>query len=85
MTFWIYHLDPTDELMVSINGRRVPPRKVRRLPTGDRRGGLPGQRVEIALGDCPPFAGENQLGLMISLPAGSQRVPYMEELEVKVK
>ena len=84
MTFWIYHLDPTDELMVSINGRRVPPRKVRRLPTGDRRGGLPGQRVEIALGDCPPFAGENQLGLMISLPAGSERVPYMEELEVQV-
>jgi len=84
MTFWIYHLDPADGLVVSINGRRVPPRKILRLPAGDRRGGLPGQRVEIALGDCPPFAGKNQLGVAISMPAGSERIPYMEELEVQV-
>ncbi len=84
MTFWIYHLDPADGLVVSINGRRVPPRKILRVPAGDRRGGLPGQRVEIALGDCPPFAGENQLGVAISMPAGSERIPYMEELEVQV-
>jgi hypothetical protein len=85
MTFWVYHLDPSDELAVDINGRRVSPRKISRLPVGDRRGGLPGQRVEIALRDCPPFAGENELGVAISLPADSERVPYLEELEVQVK
>ena len=85
MTFWIYHLDPTDQLTIDINGRRVSPRKISRLAVGDRRGGLPGQRVEIALRDCPPFAGENELGVTVSLPAENERVPYLEELEVKVK
>jgi hypothetical protein len=85
MTFWVYHLDSTDELVVDINGRRVSPRKISRLPVGDRRGGLPGQRVEVSLRDCPPFAGENELGVTISLPADSERVPYLEELEVHVK
>jgi hypothetical protein len=85
MTFWIYHLDPTDQLTIDINGRRVSPRKISRLPVGERRGGLPGQRVEIALRDCPPFAGENELGVAISLPADSERVAYLEELEVQVK
>jgi hypothetical protein len=41
--------------------------------------------MEISLRDCPPFAGENELGVTISLPADSQRVPYLEELEVHVK
>lgn len=85
MTFWIYHLDPKDELTIDINGRRVSPRKISRLPVGDRRGGLPGQRIEISLENCPPFVGENELGVLVSMPADSERVPYLEELEVTVK
>jgi len=59
---------------------------IRRFPTGKRRGGLPGQRLEISLADCPPFRGQNQLGLTLTELAGQhQQPPYMEELEITVE
>ncbi len=84
LTFWAYHLGKADALTVDINGRKIPPAKVRRFPAGKRRGGLPGQRFEISLSNCPSFRGDNELGLTLKSKIDQNRVPYMEELEVAV-
>ena len=82
LTFWVYHLKKNDKLTVDINGKSVAPSKIHRFKAGLRRGGLPGERVEIALADCPPFRGKNQLGLKIKTPTSKEFIPYMEELKV---
>ena len=82
LTFWVYHLADDDEVAVDINGKLVEPSKINRFPTGKRRGGLPGQRFEIALADCPPLRGDNELGLTLKSPR--DKPPYMEELEIVV-
>jgi len=84
LTFWVYHLRATDKLVVDINGKPLPPERLRRFPVGKRRGGLLGQRVEIPLAHCPPFRGDNELGLKINTPVNGKFTPYMEELEVAV-
>ncbi|MEO2034713.1 MAG: alpha/beta hydrolase family protein [Planctomycetaceae bacterium] len=86
LTFWIYYLLETDEIDIAINGKLVDPAKIKRNPAGKRRGGLRGQRLEISLADCPPFRGDNQLGLTLKeKPAVDQgEPPYLEELEVVV-
>lgn len=85
LTFWVYHLRETDELLVDVNARPVEPANIHRFPTGHRRGGLPGQRFEIASADCPPFRGDNTLGLTLKTPAARDHIPYMEELEIVVQ
>ena len=85
MTFWVYHLEENDPMTVDINGKTVDPTKVRRFPAGKRRGGLPGTRFEIDLTDCPPFSGENSLGITLQTKAERENAPYMEELEIVVR
>lgn len=85
LRFWVYHMTEADELTVDINGRPVPPSKIRRIPAGEYRAGLPGVRFEIALADCPPFRGENELGLTLQTEQKRNEVPYMEELIVLVE
>jgi hypothetical protein len=84
LTFWVFRLNANDELVVDINGKRVDRAKINRLPTGKRRGGLPGQRIEISLIDCPPFRGDNELGLVLKSAPRDGQSPYMEELEIVV-
>ena len=85
LTFWIYHLNEQDQLTVDINGKTVTAKNIRRQDVGQRRGGLPGQRLTISLGDCPPFRGQNQLGLTLTKLVGEHKQPpYMEELEITV-
>jgi hypothetical protein len=84
LTFWVYHLADTDEMAVDINGCLVDRTKINRSPAGSRRGGLPGQRFEISLPDCPAFRGDNELGLTLKSIASQKQPPYMEELEIVV-
>jgi hypothetical protein len=85
LTFWVYHLDEADEMIVDINGRQVDPAAIMRFSTGARRGGLPGQRFEISLADCPAFRGDNELGLTFDSAVDHDPSPYMEELEIVVR
>ncbi|REJ95222.1 MAG: hypothetical protein DWQ34_06755 [Planctomycetota bacterium] len=84
LTFWVYHLDEADELTVDINGQQVERAAIKRFPAGQRRGGLPGQRFEILLADCPPFQGDNVLGLVLDSTVEHDSAAYMEELEIVV-
>ena len=82
--FWIYHVTDSDKLAIDINGTRVPKQHVQRLKAGKLRGGLPGTRFEIDLAHCPPFRGDNRLGLVLETRTTRAHVPLMEELEVHV-
>lgn len=82
LTFWVYHLADADKMAVDINGKLVDRAKINRFPTGKRRGGVPGQRFEVSLADCPPFRGDNELGLTLKSVANHKQAPYMEELEI---
>ena len=84
LTFWVYHLKATDDFQVDINGKIVEARHIRRIAAGKRRGGVPGQRVEIALAACPPFRGDNELGLTLKTRPDEEQTPWMEELEIVV-
>ena len=85
LTCWVYYLTDQDQLTVDINGKAVAAGNIRRLAAGQRRGGLPGQRLEISLADCPAFRGKNQLGLTLTKLVGQHKQPpYMEELEIVV-
>ncbi len=84
LTFWVYNLTDADEMEVDINGQIVDRARINRFPAGKRRGGLPGQRYEISLADCPPFRGHNELGLSLKSTANHKPAPYMEELEIVV-
>ena len=85
LTFWVYYLSDADEMAVDINGQLVDRTRVKRYPAGQRRGGLPGRRFEIALAHCPPLRGDNQLGLTLMSRVDRAQPPYMEELEVNVE
>jgi len=85
LRFWWYHIGADDEVTVDVNGRKVDPGKIRRVPVGEMRKGLPGQRFEIALADCPPFKGNNELGLTLQTKSKRKKVPYVEELDVYVE
>jgi hypothetical protein len=85
LTFWVYRLDADAELLIDINGQQVDAPRIRRAASGQRRGGVPGQRFEISLGDCPPFRGDNELGLTLQQPPKDGQVSWMEELEVVVE
>ena len=84
LTFWVYRLDADANLVVDINGQRLDSSQIHRVLSGERRGGVPGQRFEISLTDCPPFRGDNELGLTLLRPTKEGEAPWMEELEVVV-
>jgi len=84
MTFWVYYLEDNAELVVDVNGQRIPGDRIRRVRAGSRRGGIPGQRLEIDLENCPALRGANELGLTLMESAG-RTPPRMEELEVVVR
>ena len=85
LTFWVYQLGAGDSMAVDINQQPIPSAKLKRFPAGTRRGALPGQRFEVSLADCPPFRGDNTLGLTLQAKTNDQSTPYMEELEVVVE
>lgn len=85
LQFWVYHVTTNDRFDVDINGNEVEPSKIRGVPAGRFREGVPGMRFEIDLGDCPQFQGENELGITWqSRIDHDPNVPYMEELIVEV-
>ena len=82
--FWFYHVTGNDRVDVDINGVAVDKKHIRRIPAGKLRGGLKGTRFEIDLAHCPPFRGDNVLGLVLGTREKRPHVPMMEELEVHV-
>ncbi len=42
-------------------------------------------RFEIALEDCVPLRGDNELGIVLQTKAKRPEVPYMEELDIVVE
>ena len=73
-----------DDVDIDINGVLVNKQYVRRISIGELRGGLKGTRFEVDLEHCPPFQGDNVLGLLLTARGKPLRVPMMEELEVHV-
>jgi len=84
LTFWCYLLHDSDELVIDINGKQIEPGKIKRFASGKRRGGVSGLRFEIGLADCPPFRGDNELGLTLKSRLDQRQTPWMEELEIVV-
>ena len=62
----------------------MPSEDITRVASGKRRGGVDGQRFEIDLKKCPPFRGDNELGLTLHTKIGERQPPWMEELEIVV-
>jgi hypothetical protein len=85
LRFPIYFAESNDRIEVDLNARPIPSGKVRRVPCNRDEIGLPGTWFEVALEDCPPFRGDNELGLILHNEAKREAVPYMEELEVIVQ
>ncbi|MBW3540730.1 MAG: hypothetical protein KY476_10705 [Planctomycetes bacterium] len=86
LRFWVYHLADQDRLRVDINGQPVDPAHIESAPAGEYRGGLPGRRLEIDLARCPPFRGDNVLGLTLETDRKPiEQEPWMEELEILVR
>jgi D-amino peptidase len=84
LRFWIYHATSDDELTIDINGELIASEHIERIDVGEWRSGLPGQRFEVDLADCPPLRGNNQLGVRLEQTVNRDRIPYMEELIVNV-
>ncbi len=82
--FWFYHVTGNDRVDGDINGVAGDKKHIRRIPAGKLRGGLKGTRFEIDLAHCPPFRGDNVLGLVLGTREKRPHVPMMEELEVHV-
>ena len=73
-----------DEFALDINGEAISEEKVSREFVSDDE--LPYVWYEADLQDCPPFAGENELGMTPTLLEGVRRgEAYMEELEMIVE
>ena len=85
MRFWVYRLPQDAEIAVDVNGTVVEPARISRTAAGQRRGEIAGFRFEISLADCPPFRGDNELGLTLATETDQLRTAYMEELEVTVE
>jgi hypothetical protein len=83
LRFRVFLLSPDDDLSIDINGKPVTPSDVSRRPV-DPRAELPGICFTIDLEDCPPFEGDNELGLTLLSSGTREKIPYMEELEVFV-
>lgn len=82
-----------DEFDLDINGKPVSAALIRRREVADDE--LPCVRHEVDLDQCPPFRGDNELGMTMTtmpvvrddLPDSAMMyevVPYMEELIIDV-
>jgi hypothetical protein len=75
-----------DAFDFDLNGTPVPAEAVRRAFEADEE--LPYVWYEVNLADCPPFGGDNELGIVAtrfgSGPRGAASEPYLEELEIIV-
>jgi len=85
LRFPIYFVQPEDHIEIDINGRPVADSKIKKTPCDRDAIGLPGLWIEVSLGDCPPFRGDNELGIILHTERTREAVPYMEELDVIVK
>ena len=84
LRFSFHHTCAEDRFDVDINGATVDSSKLQRVY--DAAGDPPCTRYEIALSDCPPFRGDNELGLTWrGRGTPVQDIPYMEQLEVIVQ
>ena len=83
--FRVFHCRDEDALDIDINGVPVAPENVSRVADAHDPD-LPWTWFSIALTDCPPFRGDNDLGLtwQSRVDHGLQ-VPYMEELAILVE
>ena len=101
LRFRIYGASPEDQFAIDLNGGAIAPGKLRieHQPQGEVSEepegpvGQPGGsftwpanlRFEIALADCPPFRGDNELGMtLVKRNPTSEKAPVMEALEVCV-
>jgi len=101
LRFRIYDAGPQDEFSIDLNGETLAPEKLKRqhFPQGEpseEPGGSPvlpgepftwpaGLRFEVSLADCPPFKGDNELGIvLVNARVSAEKAPVMEALEVKV-
>ena len=85
LRFPIYFVDPGEGVEIDINGRPVLSSKVKQVPCNRDEIGLPGVWFEVSLSDCPPFRGDNELGIILHTEKKRETAPYMEELEVVVE
>jgi len=85
LRFDIFHVTPSDCVTVDINGEVIDPAKIRRIELDADKVGLPGASFEIALQDCPPFRGDNELGIALETGAKRPATPYMEALDILVE
>ena len=95
LRFRILNSTLDDEFLVDINGTKIESQKVNREFVPDAE--LPAVWYEVALEDCPPFAGKNELGMTMTRMAANrgkdsnvsgepleEDLPYMEELDITV-
>ena len=86
MSFWVFHVESDDDFGVDINGATIDASKTNFESAETTRSGLPGKRYEIDLAECPPFAGDNELGLTWRSDRRlGPNVPFMEELDIIVE
>ena len=85
LRFRIVHCPDDDVLDADINGTLISANKLKRTASA-RTPEMPWSWFECNLADCPPFRGDNELGLTWRGSTGHGfKVPYMEELEVIVE
>lgn len=82
LRFVVFHIGADDRVAVDVNGQAVEPTKIRPAALDVKKTGLPGMRFEIALADCPPFRGDNELGITLQTKAKRKAEPTMEELDI---
>jgi hypothetical protein len=85
LRFPFYYIGAEHRVEIDINGRPVHPSKVKRTPCNAQELGLQGTWFEVALQDCPPFRGDNELGIILHSMARQAEAPYMEELDILVQ
>lgn len=102
LRFRIYDGTTGDEFAVDLNGRPIPTRNftIQYQPQGEEMGephgpigrsGTPfawpsGLRFDLALADCPPLKGDNELGLtLVRRNPTAKQMPRMEAVEVSVR
>lgn len=95
LRFRIYDATPEDEFAVDLNREQISVDKfnIEYQPEGDTSSlsGEPfwwpaGLCFEIPLADCPPFRGDNELGItLIEKDPAAQNDPIMEALEVYIE
>lgn len=91
LRFRIYDATAADEFAVDVNGQPIPAEKMQIVhqPDGEkldeRFTWRPGLRFEIPLPGCPPFRGDNELGVtLVKRSVASETDPSVQIVEVLV-